>query len=79
MSTYVTPTLGFVGLGHMGGNMAARLPAAGYQVDGHARHREWPLRVCLEWLLGGRVTSQVMHLTMPTASDGLNERSLVGA
>jgi 3-hydroxyisobutyrate dehydrogenase-like beta-hydroxyacid dehydrogenase len=37
-------TLGFVGLGHMGGNMAARFLAAGYTVYGnsltrrHAQH-----------------------------------------
>ncbi len=30
-------TIGFVGLGHMGGNMAARLLAAGYTVYGEAR------------------------------------------
>jgi 3-hydroxyisobutyrate dehydrogenase-like beta-hydroxyacid dehydrogenase len=34
-----TTTLGFVGLGHMGGNMAARLLAAGYAVFGESRHR----------------------------------------
>jgi 3-hydroxyisobutyrate dehydrogenase-like beta-hydroxyacid dehydrogenase len=33
-------TLGFVGLGHMGGNMAARLLGAGYTVYGETRHRE---------------------------------------
>jgi 3-hydroxyisobutyrate dehydrogenase len=33
-------TVGFVGLGHMGGNMAARLLGAGYRVDGYERHRE---------------------------------------
>ena len=33
-------TLGFVGLGHMGGNMASRLLAAGYAVLGTARSRE---------------------------------------
>jgi 3-hydroxyisobutyrate dehydrogenase-like beta-hydroxyacid dehydrogenase len=33
-------TLGFVGLGHMGGNMAARLLAAGYTVYGESRDRE---------------------------------------
>jgi 3-hydroxyisobutyrate dehydrogenase-like beta-hydroxyacid dehydrogenase len=33
-------TLGFVGLGHMGGNMAARLLAAGYTVYGEERSRE---------------------------------------
>src|SRR5437588_7913942 len=33
------PTIGFVGLGHMGGNMAARYLAAGYSVYGSARSR----------------------------------------
>src|ERR1700751_2540850 len=33
-------TVGFVGLGNMGGNMAARLIAAGYEVFGQERHRE---------------------------------------
>jgi 3-hydroxyisobutyrate dehydrogenase-like beta-hydroxyacid dehydrogenase len=32
-------TLGFVGLGHMGGNMAARFLAAGYTVFGESLHR----------------------------------------
>ena len=32
--------IGFVGLGHMGGNMAARFLAAGYAVYGEARSRE---------------------------------------
>ena len=40
MSTTMTTTLGFIGLGHMGGNMAARLLAAGYPVYGEARHQE---------------------------------------
>jgi 3-hydroxyisobutyrate dehydrogenase-like beta-hydroxyacid dehydrogenase len=34
------PKIGFVGLGHMGGNMAARLLAAGYPVSGEARSRD---------------------------------------
>ncbi len=33
-------SVGFVGLGHMGGNMAARLLGAGYQVYGEQRSRE---------------------------------------
>jgi 3-hydroxyisobutyrate dehydrogenase len=33
-------SLGIVGLGHMGGNMAARFLAAGYTVFGEAHHRE---------------------------------------
>lgn len=32
-------TIGFIGLGHMGGNMAARLLAAGYTVYGESRDR----------------------------------------
>ena len=34
-----TAKIGFVGLGHMGGNMAARLLAAGYTVYGESRDR----------------------------------------
>ena len=34
------PAIGFVGLGHMGGNMAARFLAAGYTVYGEERSRE---------------------------------------
>ena len=33
-------TIGFVGLGHMGGNMAAWYLAADYTVYGEERHRE---------------------------------------
>jgi 3-hydroxyisobutyrate dehydrogenase-like beta-hydroxyacid dehydrogenase len=33
-------SLGFIGLGHMGGNMAARFLAAGYEVYGEARSRQ---------------------------------------
>jgi 3-hydroxyisobutyrate dehydrogenase-like beta-hydroxyacid dehydrogenase len=38
-TTTTTTTIGFVGLGHMGGNMAARFLAAGYPVYGEERHR----------------------------------------
>src|SRR5690348_3141141 len=34
-----TRKIGFVGLGHMGGNMAARFLAAGYTVYGESRDR----------------------------------------
>src|SRR6266480_4537221 len=34
-----TAKVGFVGLGHMGGNMAARFLAAGYTVYGESRDR----------------------------------------
>jgi 3-hydroxyisobutyrate dehydrogenase-like beta-hydroxyacid dehydrogenase len=35
-----TSSIGFVGLGHMGGNMAARFHAAGYSVYGESRDRQ---------------------------------------
>jgi 3-hydroxyisobutyrate dehydrogenase-like beta-hydroxyacid dehydrogenase len=40
LSTQTMTTLGFVGLGHMGGNMATRFLNAGYTVYGEARRRE---------------------------------------
>jgi 3-hydroxyisobutyrate dehydrogenase-like beta-hydroxyacid dehydrogenase len=40
MTTTTATKIGFVGLGHMGGNMAARFLAAGYPVYGEARSRE---------------------------------------
>ena len=48
----VTATIGFIGLGHMGGNMAARYLDAGYTVYGEARHRdgnEWLIDRGLQW------------------------------
>ena len=40
MTSTTATKLGFVGLGHMGGNMAERLLAAGYPVFGESRRRE---------------------------------------
>ena len=40
MATTTATKIGFVGLGHMGGNMAARLLAAGYTVYGESRDRQ---------------------------------------
>jgi 3-hydroxyisobutyrate dehydrogenase-like beta-hydroxyacid dehydrogenase len=50
--TLQMPTIGFAGLGHMGGNMAARLLAAGYTVHGTARDRtraQWLVDQGLRW------------------------------
>jgi 3-hydroxyisobutyrate dehydrogenase-like beta-hydroxyacid dehydrogenase len=44
-------TVGFVGLGHMGGNMAARFLAAGYDVYGTARDRAGAQRLVDQGLL----------------------------
>ena len=46
-------TIGFIGLGNMGGNMASRYLAAGYTVYGEARDREgveWLIEQGLRWL-----------------------------
>ena len=40
MASRKSTKIGFVGLGHMGGNMAARFLAEGYEVYGEARTRE---------------------------------------
>jgi 3-hydroxyisobutyrate dehydrogenase len=40
MAAAMSTRIGFVGLGHMGGNMAARFLAAGYDVYGEERARE---------------------------------------
>ncbi|HWX75204.1 MAG TPA: NAD(P)-dependent oxidoreductase [Solirubrobacteraceae bacterium] len=48
-------SIGFVGLGHMGGNMAARFLGAGYQVCGTARRKE-RLTPLLDSGLGWRET-----------------------
>jgi 3-hydroxyisobutyrate dehydrogenase-like beta-hydroxyacid dehydrogenase len=40
MAGTTSPKIGFVGLGHMGGNMAARFLAEGYEVYGEERTRE---------------------------------------
>ena len=40
MSTTKQARIGFIGLGHMGGNMASRFLASGFEVHGEARSRE---------------------------------------
>jgi 3-hydroxyisobutyrate dehydrogenase-like beta-hydroxyacid dehydrogenase len=50
MAATTSPTIGFVGLGHMGGNMAARFLAAGYEVYGHQRTRGRAQRLVEEGL-----------------------------
>jgi 3-hydroxyisobutyrate dehydrogenase len=51
-TTKTTTRIGFVGLGNMGGNMAARLLAAGYPVYGEERSHEHAQQLIddgLEW------------------------------
>jgi len=64
--------LGFVGLGHMGGNMAARLLAAGYTVYGEARSRESAKQLIhegLEWCDSARAVSQAADIVFTSLPD----------
>jgi len=79
----MTKTIGFVGLGHMGGNMAARLMAAGYTVYGESRTREHAQQLIdhgLQWRDTPRdvaESSDVVFTSLPDddalrdASDGI--------
>ncbi len=60
-------TLGFIGLGHMGGNMAARYLDAGYTVHGEARDRDqarWLLDKGLRWADSPREVAQAADIAM---------------
>jgi 3-hydroxyisobutyrate dehydrogenase-like beta-hydroxyacid dehydrogenase len=60
-------TIGFVGLGKMGGNMAARYLAAGYTVYGEARSREdarWLVDQGLQWTGTPRELARAVQIVM---------------
>ena len=60
-------TIGFVGLGKMGGNMAARYLGAGYAVYGEARSRDgaqWLIDQGLRWLDTPREVAQAADVVM---------------
>jgi 3-hydroxyisobutyrate dehydrogenase-like beta-hydroxyacid dehydrogenase len=65
------PSIGFVGLGHMGGNMAERLLTAGYTVHGEARTRDNARRLVergLVWCATPREVaeaSEVLFTSLP--------------
>jgi 3-hydroxyisobutyrate dehydrogenase-like beta-hydroxyacid dehydrogenase len=72
MSTTMTTTLGFIGLGHMGGNMAARLLAAGYPVYGEARHQEQAeslLDAGLQWCDTPREVAEAADIVLTSLPD----------
>jgi 3-hydroxyisobutyrate dehydrogenase-like beta-hydroxyacid dehydrogenase len=63
-------TLGFVGLGHMGGNMAACLLDAGYPVYGEARHKEQALiRAGLQWCDTPRAVAEAAEIVFTSLPD----------
>ncbi|HLY48391.1 MAG TPA: NAD(P)-dependent oxidoreductase [Solirubrobacteraceae bacterium] len=60
-------TIGFIGLGKMGGNMAARYLAAGYAVYGEARNRDgaqWLIDQGLRWVDTPREVAQAADIVM---------------
>jgi 3-hydroxyisobutyrate dehydrogenase-like beta-hydroxyacid dehydrogenase len=67
-----TTNIGFVGLGHMGGNMAARFLAAGYAVYGEARNRDraqWLVGQGLRWLDTPRETAEAADVVLTSLPD----------
>ena len=71
MATTTATRIGFVGLGHMGGNMAARFLAAGYPVYGEDQNREQAQGLVhdgLEWCDTPREvaeTAQIVFTSLP--------------
>ncbi len=64
--------LGFVGLGHMGANMAARLLAAGYTVFGEERSREHAQPLIgegLQWCDSPREVAQTADIVLSSLPD----------
>ena len=64
--------IGFVGLGHMGGNMAARFLAAGYPVYGEARNRDdaqWLIDRGLRWRDTPRAISEAADVVLTSLPD----------
>jgi 3-hydroxyisobutyrate dehydrogenase-like beta-hydroxyacid dehydrogenase len=64
--------IGFVGLGRMGGNMAARLLGAGYTVHGEARHRERAQKLIdqgLRWCDTPREVAEAVDIVFTSVPD----------
>ncbi len=65
-------TIGFIGLGKMGGNMAARYLAAGYTVYGEARNRDaaqWLLDQGMHWVDTPRQVAETADIVMTSLPD----------
>jgi 3-hydroxyisobutyrate dehydrogenase-like beta-hydroxyacid dehydrogenase len=76
-------TIGFIGLGKMGGNMAARYLAAGYTVYGEARNRngaQWLIDQGLRWVDTPREVAQAADVVMTSLpNDQVVESVAAGA
>jgi len=67
-----TTKIGFVGLGHMGGNMATRLLAGGYAVYGESRHRgqaDELVQQGLEWRDTAREVAEAADVLITSLPD----------
>ena len=65
-------TIGFIGLGHMGGNMAARYLDAGYTVHGQARNRDnakWLIDQGLGWVDTPRQLAEAAEIVFTSLPD----------
>jgi 3-hydroxyisobutyrate dehydrogenase-like beta-hydroxyacid dehydrogenase len=65
-------TIGFVGLGHMGGNMAARFLGAGYTVHGTERdraHAKWLVDEGLRWVDTSREVAEAADVVCTSLPD----------
>ncbi|MDX6423930.1 MAG: hypothetical protein QOI67_1401, partial [Gaiellaceae bacterium] len=72
MATTTATRVGFVGLGRMGGNMAARLLAAGYPVYGEERSRQHAdelVREGLRWCETPREVAEAAHIVFTSVPD----------
>jgi 3-hydroxyisobutyrate dehydrogenase-like beta-hydroxyacid dehydrogenase len=72
MAATTSPKIGFVGLGHMGGNMAARFLAEGYEVYGEERTREHAQHLVDEGLRWGdtpRAVTQAADIVFTSIPD----------
>ncbi len=70
--TATTTRIGFVGLGNMGGNMAARLLAAGYPVYGEERrptHAEGLVQEGLQWRDTPREVAEAAEIVFTSVPD----------
>jgi len=71
-NTATRTRIGFVGLGNMGGNMAARFLAAGYPVYGEERHRAHAQRLVqdgLQWRDTPREVAQAAEVVFTSVPD----------
>src|SRR4051812_30941540 len=65
-------TIGFIGLGHMGANMAGRFLAAGYAVYGESRTREraqWLVDQGVRWLDTPRDVAEAADVVLTSLPD----------